>query len=173
MSLFNIFNKHKIVIDIESELTPKEEKRIDKELEKVNKLKENSKQYEKYWKRHYEILEKIQFDLYSKAINQSNIFNKYSEMCINLCLEDLSLAPYLIEYWTKENEILNHGFVLPNYGSNKYLLKLLGKQKRYDEAIKLCNQYIELGLDSDGTKGGIKGKKEMFKKLIIGNEKRK
>lgn len=173
MSLFNIFNKNKIVIDIESGLTPEEEKQIDKEFETTKKWKENSKQYEKYWKRHYEILDTVQFDLYSKAINQLNIFNKYSEMCIDLCLEDLSLAPYLIEYWTKENEILNNGFTLPNYGSHKYLLKLLEKQKRYDEAIKLCNQYIELGLNNDGTKGGIKGRKEKFKKLILENEKRK
>lgn len=173
MSFFNIFNKKRIVIDTESDLTPEEERKIEENFETTKKWKENSKQYKKYWTRHYEILEKVQFDLYSKAINQPNIFNKYSEMCINLCLEDLSLAPYLIEYWTKENEILNNGFTLPNFGSHKYLLKILEKQKRYDEAIMLCNQYIELGLDNDGTKGGIKGRKEKFKKLILDSEKRK
>lgn len=122
--------------------------------------------YKKCMERHYNILNEIRFNLYSQAINEDNIFNEYSEKCIKLCIEDLSIAPYVNEWWKNDCEIYNREYVPLNYGSNKYLLKLLEKQKRYEEALIYCNQYIELGLTDDGTKGGIIARKERIKKLL-------
>lgn len=142
------------------------ERTYDEMIQQVQKWKENNEIYKKYYQRHYEILEELQFNLYSKAINESNIFNQYAEKCIDLCIEDLNLAPKIIEWWKIDCEINNRDYVPLNYGSNKYLLKLLEKQEKYEEAINYCDRYIQLGLNDDGTKGGIIARKEKFIKLL-------
>ncbi len=157
--VFKIVNEHLPT------LSKGEAKKIDNELMISNLLKQNDRRYEKYWKRHYEILNIIQFNLYSKAINEDNIFNKYSEQCIKLAYEDLELAPMVIEWQKEEAKILNEKYVPLSYGSHKYLLKLLEKQRKYSEAIFICDKCIELGLNYDGTKGGIKGRKQKLIKL--------
>ena len=134
---------------------------------KVGKmLNQNKYNYNKYVNRHYDILNILQFDLYPKAISEDNIFNEYAEKCIELCIEDLKIAPFFIEWYKKECEIINKKNSSINYGTNKYLIKILEKQERYEEAINYCNKYISLGLTDDGTKGGIIARKEKLKKKL-------
>lgn len=120
------------------------------------------KKYKRYINRHYEILEdlKTNRNLYSKAINYNDINNKYTEECIKLCYEDYNLAKYIIQWQQELSMLMNEKYVPLNYGSNCILLKLLEKQRKYKEAIEMCDNYIKLGLINDGTKGGIINRKE-------------
>jgi len=145
MSIYYSFNYH-----LEKSISISREKEI------------IDRKYKPYIDRHYEILEdlKINRNLFSKAINCSDINNAYTKECIKLCYEDYGLAEYIIR-WQKELSILmNEKYVPLNYGSSSILIKLLEKQGKYEEAIKMCNNYIELGLINDGTKGGIVARKE-------------
>lgn len=141
------------------------DKTLEERIKETRAWSRNNKKYEAVTNRHYQILDTIKYDLYKKATNQDDIFNKYTNRCISLCIEDLLLAPKMIEYWQKEAKILGEDYSPCNYGSHKYLLKLLEKQSRYAEAIELCKIYIKLGLNSDGTKGGIDKRLEKFIKL--------
>lgn len=141
---------------------------IEKSSSLSKKRETIDRKYKQYINRHYEILEdlKINRNLYSKAINCNDINNEYIEECIKLCYEDYSLAEYIIR-WQKELSILmNKKYISLNYGSNCILLKLLEKQGKYKEAIEMCNNYIELGLINDGTKGGIIARKERLIKKV-------
>lgn len=163
--MINFFKKKKKKFKIFMPVSPKqEEKEIDKSILISKLLNANDKKYEIYWKRHYDILNEIRFNLYSKSINEKNIFNKYSVKCLQLCYEDLNLAPHVIEWEKEKCKILNQKYIPLNYGSHKYLIMILEKQGKYDEAIDICNRYISLGLIDDGTKGGITKRRE---KLII------
>lgn len=170
--MFNFFykkNKKTIIkLDLNKPILEKDSQNIEKIQNETKDFFENSKKYKVYWTRHYEIIDKIRFELYSKAINEENIHNNYAEECIKLGYEDLNLAPVIIEYWKEEARIRKEEYKPLNYGSHIYLLKLLEKQQRYEEAINVCNEYIKLGLTNDGTKGGIVKRKE---KLIQLNKK--
>lgn len=141
-----------------------------KERIKITKrIIQNDKKYESITTRHYQLLDLIK-EKYTKAINKDNIFNKEANQCIKFCIQDLLLAPKMIEYWKNESEIRGEIYNPLNYASHKYLLKLLEKQKRYAEAIQLCQIYIKLGLTNDGTKGGIVKRLENFKKIDRANK---
>lgn len=142
-----------------------DDKILQNRLNETELWKNNNMKYKTYLDRHYEILETLNFNLYSKAINNENIFNSYSDECIKLCYEDLELAPKVIEYWKEDSKIRNEKYIPLNYGSHKILIKLLEKQKKYDDAIIVCDKYIDLGLNNDGTKGGIIARKEKIIKL--------
>ena len=139
-----------------------------RDLEVVEKerilWKANEEKYKKIYQRHYQIIEKIKFDLYPKTINEKNAEDKNTFECIKLCYDDLSLAPMMVEYWKKDAEIRKEKYVPLNYCSHKYLIMLLIKLGQKEEALKVCNYYINLGLYNDGTKGGLIARKEKILK---------
>lgn len=138
---------------------------IDNTLKTSTKTNEIEKKYSQYIDLHYTILEKLT-SMYSNAINSNNIFNDYSEECIKLCYKDLEIAPFIIQ-WQQELAIAHNVEYIPlNYRSHKYLINILKKQNRIEEAITVCDKYIELGLIKDGTKGGISKRKENLLKLL-------
>lgn len=163
--IIEIFGEKVNLLDYENYELTEEEKEELKQVEEYSKKYELlTNKYKKYIDNHYKILETLRLGLYSKAINHENIFNEYSEKVIELCKQDLTNAPYLIKYWTelKGKNILKRTL----YGSNLYLIKILEKQQKIEEAIKYCDIYIKLGLDFDNTKSGIKGRKEkLLRKL--------
>ena len=126
------------------------------------KLKELKNKYKNYTDKQFRIHEELTYsNLYSKAINQKNIFNKYSDKYIDLCNQLLQLLPKTLEYDKKEAQISNleRGF---NYCDRNILnmIRLLEKQEKYNEIINVCNYLLSLGITEDGTKKGIKGRIE-------------
>lgn len=126
------------------------------------KLKELKNKYKDYTDKQFRIHEEIMYgNLYSKAINQKNIFNKYSDKYINLCNQLLQILPETLEYDKKEAQI--HKFEREfNYCDKNItsMIKLLEKQEKYNEIINVCNYLLSLGITEDGTKKGIKGRIE-------------
>lgn len=104
---------------------------------------------------------------YTVASNQETFDNPQMQHVIDLCLEDITLAEPFIESlkeiqkvretngWSKEKDVTMR---LPNYPSFKRLAIIYEKQKRYDDAIAICQHAIELGFVSDGTSGQMPGR---------------
>ena len=129
-------------------------------------------EYKKYTDEQFKIHEKLMYNnLYSKAINQKNIFNKYSDKYIELCNRLLQLLPKTLEYDKKEAQIskVEREF---NYCDKNIInmLRLLEKQKKYNKIIDVCNYLLSLGITEDGTKKGIKGRIEKAERNL-NNEK--
>lgn len=126
------------------------------------KLKELKNKYKEYTDKQFRIHEELMYsNLYSKAINQKNIFNKYSDKYIDLCNQLLQILPKTLEYDKEEAKIskLERGF---NYCDRNIanMIRLLEKQEKYNELINVCNCLLSLGITEDGTKKGIKGRIE-------------
>ena len=126
------------------------------------KFKELKNKYKDYTDKQFRIHEELMYsNLYSKAINQKNIFNKYSDKYIDLCNQLLQILPETLEYDKEEAKIskLERGF---NYCDRNILnmIRLLEKQEKYNEIINVCNYLLSLGITEDGTKKGIKGRIE-------------
>lgn len=172
MSLFKTkkplitIRQKKKYIEVETNISLIDEIKLYGLEKKYNKINAVDQKYEKYWKRHYEILNLIQFDYYPKAINSKNIFNDYAFACIKLGYEDLSLAPYIIQWHNEKIIAEKRNHYTLGYGSHKYLIKILEKQEKYAEAIDVCNKYIELNLIDDGTKRGIIERKNRITKKL-------
>ena len=54
---------------------------------------------------------------------------------------------------------------MPRIPSFKRLAIIYEKQERYEEALDVCDQALEIGT-TDGTKGGFEGRKERIRKMI-------
>lgn len=126
------------------------------------KLKELKNKYEQYTDKKFKIHEELMYsNLYSKAINQKNIFNKYSDKYINLCNQLLQILPETLKYDKEEAKIskLERAF---DYCDRNIInmIRILEKQEKYNEVINVCNYLLSLGITEDGTKKGIKGRIE-------------
>lgn len=115
------------------------------------------KKYEKKLTQHFRLLEEIE-SLYSVAINQKCIDNKYTDKCLKLCMQDFLLAPDLATYWEKESILQKSEFILPHYSSFEKSAKLLEKLEKYNLAINVCSWALKLGYTRDGSQGGLKGR---------------
>lgn len=114
--------------------------------------------YEKYKDiitKHFELSDKIQIT-YSIAINQENIFNMHTEKCINLCLEDIKLAPIYKKYLDSGTEGTKTFYGM--YVAFPTLAKIYEKKGEIDKAILICTKAIKLGFTIDHSKGGIQGR---------------
>lgn len=70
------------------------------------------------------------------------------DICIQHCLEDITLMPSLIIAWTKENQGLGKkSILLPLIPSFERLAIIYEHQEKYDAAIQICQQAIQFGLD--------------------------
>ena len=151
-----------INIDHNIKLTEKDYKKIEEREKQTQLLKKNYKKYKKYIEESFKISEEIwKKKLYSKAINQININNKYANRYIELCNRLLKLLPYEIEYDKEEAKIRQQEYQVCGIGNHLInFIRLLEKQKKYNEILDVCNYLLSLGFTEDGTKKGIKGRIE-------------
>ena len=126
------------------------------------KLKELKNKYKDYTDKQFRIHEELMYsNLYSKAMNQKNIFNNYSDKYIDLCNQLLQILPETLEYDKKEAQIYKFEREF-NYCDKNItnMIRLLEKQEKYNEIINVCNYLLSLGITEDGTKKGIRGRIE-------------
>lgn len=158
--MFRLFKKNKS----NNRLTEEQKKYIlgEERYYRDVKLKELKNKYKDYTDKQFRIHEELMYsNLYSKAINQKNIFNKYSDKYIDLCNQLLQILPETLEYDKKEAQI--HKFEREfNYCDKNItnMIRLLEKQEKYNEIINVCNYLLSLGITEDGTKKGIRGRIE-------------
>ena len=135
--------------------------RDDKEINKQISLDILNLEYKDINDRTYELSSyEMYHKLYSKAINQKNIFNQYSEQYINLCEKYLILLPKKIEYERQREKIEGYGnSSICNRLLKQYIL-LLDKQENYIKEGELIHYLMGLGITEDGTKGGLKTRAE-------------
>lgn len=158
--MFRLFKKNKS----NNRLTEEQKKYIlgEERYYRDVKLKELKNKYKDYTDKQFRIHEELMYsNLYSKAINQKNIFNKYSDKYIDLCNQLLQILPETLEYDKKEAQI--HKFEREfNYCDKSItnMIRLLEKQEKYNEIINICNYLLSLEITEDGTKKGIKGRIE-------------
>lgn len=115
---------------------------------------------------HYELLEQITRE-------------KNPEIKKRLCLEDISIFPeFRKELLMQADEIVQkskasddrigehhpleyykrkyaHNYIIPRFPSFKALAIIYEREGEYEEAIGICKDAIKLGLQDDGTKGGM------------------
>lgn len=90
--------------------------------------------------------------LYTVANNLSDPASAQMDQVIQMCIEDIKLAPILKTYWEKS------GYALSNYYTFSRLAKIYEKRKEYGKAIEVCQHAINLGYTQDGTEGNIPGR---------------
>lgn len=157
--MFGLFKKNKDHL-----ITENEKKYIlgEERYKRDINLHNLKSEYKQFTDQQFKIHEELMYsNLYSKAINQKNIFNKYSDKYINLCNQLLQLLPKTLEYDKKEAKTSNleRDF---NYCDKNItnMIRLLEKQEKYNEIINVCNYLLSLGITEDGTKKGIRGRIE-------------
>ena len=156
--MFGLFKKNKS----NNRLTEEQKKYIlgEERYYRDVKFKELKNKYKDYSDKQFRIHEELMYsNLYSKAINQKNIFNKYSDKYIDLCNQFLQILPETLEYDKKEAQI--HKFEREfNYCDKSItnMIRRLEKQEKYNEIINICNYLLSLGITEDGTKKGIRGR---------------
>lgn len=104
-------------------------------------------------------------DLYSSVSKGAFVDDSYMGKIINLCIEDIGLAHDVLRY-QKDIDVLIFGKEYSEYYYYSFirLAVIYEKQKRYQEAIRICENAIRLKATNDGTKGGMKGRLERLKK---------
>ena len=126
-------------------------------LEDKTPLEKLYDEYRPIIEKHLELSQQINIK-YSIAINQPTIFNKYTEECEQLCLEDIALNDKMKELEIKEANLTNTKVFNSMYESFVILSKIHEKKGNIDGAIFLCIQSIRAGFLLDGTKGGMQGR---------------
>lgn len=158
--MFGLFKKNKS----NNRLTEEQKKYIlgEERYYRDVKLKELKNKYKDYTDKQFRIHEELMYsNLYSKAMNQKNIFNNYSDKYIDLCNQLLQILPETLEYDKKEAQIYKFEREF-NYCDKNItnMIRLLEKQEKYNEIINVCNYLLSLGITEDGTKKGIRGRIE-------------
>ena len=104
---------------------------------------------------------------YTVANNLNMPDSPQMQFVIELCNKDIALAEMFAKSqleiqdvrvangWSKQKEASD---VLPNFPTFKRLAIIYEKQKKYDEAIAVCQRAIELGFVDDGTDGQMPGR---------------
>ena len=117
----------------------------------------NDAKYSSIIRAHFNYIEKINM-LYSVISNLESCFSPKMQKVIDLCIEDIKLAPLYKEYWLENAKICNFSETLPSYPSFQRLAIIYEKQKEYQKAIDVCNYAIQLGFYRDGTLGQMPGR---------------
>lgn len=152
MGLFDIFRKKTTSSNIDNNIINFGDKNLDDYIRIENK-------YEKICNQHFKNIEKIEM-LYTVANNLSTPNSAEMQKVIDICIEDIKIAPTYMEYC---KEMANHykddlDNWVPNYVSFQRLAIIYEKQKEYKKAIEVCNHSIKLGYLKDGTKGQMPGR---------------
>ena len=77
------------------------------------------------------------------------------EKCVEYCKKDIAIADEFVAEFGEVPRIL----------SFKRLAIIYEKQERYEDALDVCDQALEIGT-TDGTKSGFEGRKERLRKKI-------
>lgn len=133
------------------------------------KLQQLEKQYRPVLRKHALNEEKIN-QLYSIANSMDNIHSDVMEKVISMCVEDLKLASDVIRYQKEWDMLQLHELHDSYYYSTfKRLAIIYEKQKRYQEAIEVCEDAIALDATHDGTDGGMQARLARLKKKLEKN----
>ena len=113
--------------------------------------------------RHFQLIHIIEEEY--KRLNSESLLQdeKACEKIINLCKEDISLAPEMKECFIGTSPYLKK---LPRYPSFKRLSIVYENLGDIKNAISILEYAIELGFDSDNTKSGIQGRLEKLRKKL-------
>lgn len=138
----------------------------DQLLLQARKLQQLEKQYRPALRKHALNEEKIN-QLYSIAHSMDDIHSDVMEKVISMCIEDLKLAPDVIRY-QKEWDMLQFHELHDSYyfSTFKRLAIIYEKQKRYQDAIEVCEGAIALDATNDGTDGGMQARLARLKKKL-------
>lgn len=137
------------------------------ESEDLDNYIQIEKKYNNVLNKHFKNIEKINM-LYTVANNLSLPNSPQMQQVIDLCLQDIELAPQISNYCKEiashyNDDLDNHLF---NYVSFQRLAIIYEKQGEYQKAIDVCKQAIELGFYKDGTAGQMPGRMaRLIKKL--------
>ena len=77
------------------------------------------------------------------------------EKCIEYCQKDIEIA----------DDFVSEFGDVPRIPSFKRLAIIYEKQARYEDALAVCDQALEIGT-TDGTKGGFNGRKDRIRKKM-------
>lgn len=104
---------------------------------------------------------------YAVASNLNLPDSPQMQHVVELCRKDIALADKLIQAqieiqnvrvaneWSDQKELSE---ILPSFPTFKRLAIIYEKQKKYDEAIAVCQRAVELGFIKDGTNGQMPGR---------------
>lgn len=115
---------------------------------------------------HYRLIDQIGV-AYTVANNLSLPDSPEMQKVIELCKKDIAIAELFKKAYIERTQAqVKAGYVgaealnwpLPNYSTFKRLAIIYEKQKKYDDAIAICQQAIELGYVDDGTEGKMPGR---------------
>lgn len=170
--MFGLFKKKKvdgtfsIKIDPDVELTEEESNSIEEQMIKTHsqfqKLEKLKEKYINTLNQYEYITNELWYkNTYHMVNSQPSIFNKYADRFIDLCNMYLQVLPDYINF-KKESDFIferkSEYIYVPREITN--MIRLLEKQKKYNEIINVCNYLLSLGMTGDGTKKGIKGRIE-------------
>lgn len=77
------------------------------------------------------------------------------EKCIEYCKRDIEIADDFVDEFGE----------VPRIPSFKRLAIIYQKEEKYEDALEVCDQALDIGT-TDGTKNGFKGRKERLRKRI-------
>lgn len=123
--------------------------------------------YQSLWNEHFNNLKLIS-ELYSKAIEEENIYNNFTQQVIEICLKDISIAQDLMNCCIKQAKINNQNIEenVPVYSSFITLAEIYEKQGKYQEAIDICNKSINMGYTRNEPKGHLQERIDKLNKKI-------
>ncbi len=118
------------------------------------------KEYKPYLDKHERLVDEIN-EKYSIAYNLTGYHSPEMEYVIDLCYQDIELAPMIKEFQIEMNRIFHENEEdrkLPQYQSFSRLAIIYEKQGNFEKGIEICNIALRLGYTRDGTQGGMRGR---------------
>lgn len=86
---------------------------------------------------------------YSVAINQNNIFNKFTDECEKLCIKCIKYAPAMLEYQKQYDKLYERKNDMYSFSAFTYLTKIYERKQEYDKAIFTCIDALKMGYRND------------------------
>lgn len=114
-------------------------------------------------RKHYTYISEIK-DLYSALTKSKNFSSQQADYIIELCKKDIAYANQFITI-SKQYSI----DIPSNYYSFKILAMIYEKRAKYEDAINVCQQAIDYGFTSDGTKGQMPARLERLQNKLNRN----
>lgn len=127
--------------------------------------------YKKYFDYHREFLENIDMCEYKMKNTTENI-DEIKEEYNTSCLSDINIYPKIMEYYNELNSLgFEYKTEYQDNSSKEYpifrkLISFYEKEKRYEEAIKLCDIAVNYGIVKYLGKITMEQKKEKLKEKI-------